>query len=181
LHELIANSEIPSLIKAKAQTAIAESLESQGGSTERDVWNDEAAKLFEENEHAHSSLDISTRIACRSADREKIIDQNLKKYHEMDYPAGFLSALILLLELVVRLYMFEMHTSIIADIDKLVHDTGALLLGYMTLVQAIAVFGKTLADSGKVITGASALYEELSNSECSFLRGQAAQLVPKHI
>jgi hypothetical protein len=51
-----------------------------------------------------------------------------------------------------------------------------LLLGYMTRIQAIAVFGKTLADSGKVITGAAALYDELSNSECSFLQGQAAQL-----
>jgi hypothetical protein len=176
MREIAANSKIPSLIRAEAQAAIGKSLESQSDHTEGDAWNDEATKLFEENRHSHGSLDISTRKACRSAEGEKIIDENLKKYQQIDYPSGLHSALLLLLDLVVRLHMFEMQTRIIAEFEKLVHETGALLLGYMTRIQAIAVFGKTLADNGKVITGASALYEELSSSECDFLQGQAALL-----
>lgn len=176
LRKILDNPKASSLIKAKALAAIGESLESQRDYRECDVWNDEAARLFENNGHAHGSLDISTRKACRSADGENTIDQNLKRYQEMDYSAGMHSALLRLLSLTTRLHMFEMQTNIIAVFEKLVHDTGALLLGYMTLIQAMEVFGNTLVDNGKIITGASALYQELSDSECSFLQGQAAQL-----
>lgn len=174
---IVSDPKVSTLIKAKALAAIGESLESKSDRKECDVWNEEAAMLFDNNGHAHGSLDISTRKACRSADGEKTIDQNLKRYQEMDYSAGLHSALLLLLDLAIRLYLFEMQTNIISVFEKLVYDTGALLLGYMTRIQAIAVFERTSVDNGKVITGASSLYQELSSSECSFFQGQAAQLV----
>ncbi|KAG4434025.1 hypothetical protein IFR05_010507 [Cadophora sp. M221] len=176
LRELAASPLISPLIKAKAQASIGESLESLGVFSERDIWNDEAAKLFDEAGHAHGCLDITMRKACRSAEGEEVIDKCLKKYQEMEYYAGMQSALLLLFTLVIRLNMFEVQTSLVEDLERLAHETGAILLGYMTRIQALGVFGKTLVDNGKVIIGASELYKELSNSECAFLLGEAAQL-----
>lgn len=167
---------VPLLVRAKAQDVPADVLNCEkrpDSQAEMEELEECANRIFEACGHAFGTLDITMRKACREKDVEKI-NQCLEKYENMEYFQGSKVALGLVFDVAISLSMSDLQQEIADKLETLSRRTGGKLLGLMFRVQRLAVFNLPGRNDGKVITGTQELYTELSRTECSYLRGQAA-------
>jgi tetratricopeptide (TPR) repeat protein len=183
MEALATDNSTPALCRAEAQALIAQKLGSLEKREEQDRLYANALQCFKDEGHSHGSLDIKIAKLCRypldpKEDQfEEKIAGLLKEYEALDYPAGLGSAYLELLGLAQVLHNFEVQTVTLNELERLFIASGSRLTWFMIRNSTFSRWVLTGADRGKVIIGATALWNELAQSDCSVLRGQAAQTV----
>jgi CHAT domain-containing protein len=180
---LASNDQIPALCRAQAQLLLAEKLKSPEQRDKQDGLYALALDSLKNEDHAYLALDTEIARMCRvpldlndDTFGERLMSL-FKKYETLDYPTGFGSALLRFLNLAHELNDFDSQNLVLNDLESVFNTLTSKLTWLMMRTSTLARWSIRGGDRGKVISGATALWNDLHESDCSFYRGQAAQLI----
>lgn len=184
LKSLSERPDVPIVVRAKSIDRLADAAENSGDTTTSRNLEAHAMDLFNQSGHAHGTLDILFRQACRNI-REGAVDLD----HEMELIKGYLQAyksqqFLLWLHISVAtvmssaacLFNFELQLELAHRSEDLATKGGAKLFW---MLHYTGILARWLTHSGRaptVIEGAKILYEDLQECDCQCLKGLVAQI-----
>jgi len=180
---LATDQRTPSRYRAGAEVLLAEKLDHLDRRDQQQKHYETALEAFECIKHRHGALDIKIARICqypldpKLENVEQTINELFNKYESLDYPSGLSSAYLKLLHLAQSLHHTELQAEILNKLERLFRASGAQLLWYTARSSTLSRLKISASDDGKVISGATALWEDLARSDCSRLRGLAAEML----
>ena len=182
LTQMIDDPASPSLVRAKAQYALACFHDDASNVVDRDKVYAQARDVLEKS-HAQENLDMRFRIACSAFKHitnqsiEHDFGNMLAQYEQQDYPAGGLDALNKLLHVAMITHNFDLQVEVSSQCEKLAGKTGSFLLWAMTAIQILAHWHLNFRHPGLVEKEALSFYSQLDRYDCPYQQGHAAQIL----
>lgn len=184
LAESLASNETPAICRAEAHLLLADKFKSPEQRDKQDRSYALALESLKNEDHAYLALNTEIARMCRVPldPNDDTFGERLmglfKKYETLDYPKGFFSSLLRFLSFAEEINDFDSQNLILDDLESVFNRQASKLIWLMMRTSTLARWLlRGGGYYGKVISGATALWNDLHDSDCSFYRGQAAQFV----
>ncbi len=183
IETLATNEKTPALHRARAQFLLAKKLTTPEIRNEQDRLFAAALKSFQDAGHNHGPLDVMIAKMCRlslkldddSSSEEKLA-RLFEEYKVLDYPTGLNSAYLQLLTLATGINHRELQKGVLNELERLNHASADIMTWVISRIAALGRWAISGGAYGKVLSGATALWNDLAPSDCSILRIQAANI-----
>ncbi len=178
---LASNQGTCPIIKAKSLAWLACLHGEKGNIDKSRQLHNYARQTFQGLDHAYALAEMGLVEACRDfqgqiSELEEPATKVLDVCERIDYPRGAMDALGRVGKVAQALILHELNLGLAIQTETIAKRIGSRVILAQTRLRCVDIWTKLSGHDGKVISAASAVYNDLQDTDCVPIRQQAAQL-----